>query len=121
MHMSHKVCGTFPFILTRTPQKKQFMNSADDSVRLEARVYGRVQGVYFRESTRSLAQSLNITGWIKNNQDGSVSVVAEGSRPQLEALLDYLREGPTTANVERVAPNWAVVTGEFNSFQTRWW
>ncbi len=97
------------------------MNTADDPVRLEARVSGRVQGVYFRESTRSKAQSLNLTGWNKNNRDGSVSVVAEGSRTQLEALFDYLQEGPAAAEVERVAPNWAIATSEFASFRTRWW
>ncbi len=97
------------------------MNTADDPIRLEARVSGRVQGVYFRESTRSEAQSLKLTGWIKNNRDGSVSLVAEGSRPQLEALLDYLQEGPAAAEVERVAPNWAIATDEFTSFRTLWW
>ena len=97
------------------------MNTADDPVRLEARVSGRVQGVYFRGSTHGEAQGLNLTGWVKNNRDGSVSVVAEGPRPQLELLLDYLHKGPGAAEVEHVATNWAIATGEFSSFQTRWW
>lgn len=56
------------------------------SERLELVVRGRVQGVYFRASTRDEARRLGLTGWVRNEPDGSVRVLAEGPRAALEAL-----------------------------------
>jgi acylphosphatase len=73
------------------------------------RVFGRVQGVWFRESTRQQAHRLAITGHAINCPDGSVEVVAFGSGEAISELLDWLRQGPEMARVERVeefpAPN----------------
>lgn len=65
-------------------------------------VTGRVQGVFFRESTRRTAQSLGLTGHARNLADGSVEVLACGSVESLEKLAEWLREGPRLASVERV-------------------
>ena len=89
------------------------------ATRLHARVFGLVQGVYFRDSTRQKAKSLHIVGWARNARDGSVEVVAEGSRSDLESLFSFLRVGPPSARVERVETAWAEATGEFTAFDIR--
>jgi acylphosphatase len=60
---------------------------------------GRVQGVFFRDSTRRKAGSLGISGWARNREDGAVEVVAEGEPDAVEALVDYIRRGPGHAEV----------------------
>lgn len=66
------------------------------------RVTGRVQGVFFRDSTRQVAQSLKVTGYARNVSDGSVEVLACGSAEALERLGDWLKSGPPSARVENV-------------------
>jgi acylphosphatase len=87
-----------------------------EPARLEANVRGRVQGVGFRYFALSQAMRLGLTGFVANDQDGSVRVVAEGPRPDLELLLEALREGPASAIVERVNADWLAYTGHWHSF-----
>jgi acylphosphatase len=72
------------------------------AVRRRVVVSGRVQGVFFRDTTLRRAEALGVSGWVRNQADGSVEVVAEGPPAAVEALLDYCREGPPRAMVERV-------------------
>lgn len=65
-------------------------------------VSGRVQGVYFRASTRQQAQRLGLTGWAKNLPDGRVEVLACGSPEALNRLHDWLWQGPSLALVDQV-------------------
>lgn len=65
-------------------------------------IEGRVQGVFFRESTRRLAQPLGITGYAKNMADGSVQVLACGDPGALEQLAQWLKHGPPMAQVDRL-------------------
>lgn len=65
-------------------------------------VTGRVQGVFFRESTRREAETLGVTGRAVNLPDGRVEVLACGEEAAVEALVDWLREGPRMAEVEDV-------------------
>lgn len=88
--------------------------------RLEARVYGHVQGVFFRDTTRREAQKLDISGWVRNEPDGSVSVVAEGRKEALDALAQFLEQGPRSARVTRVETEWGTATGELSGFRVRW-
>ena len=87
--------------------------------RLTVRYEGRVQGVGFRYTTVSLAQELNLTGWVKNEFDGSVSLVAEGAENQLMELLQGVRR----SHLGRYIPNELVrrsaATGEFTGFGVR--
>jgi len=69
---------------------------------MRATVRGRVQGVFFREATRARALELGALGWVRNAEDGSVLVHAEGPEAAVEALLGFLREGPSAASVEGV-------------------
>lgn len=90
-----------------------------EMARLEAGVRGRVQGVGFRYYVVSHAARLGLTGWVANEQDGSVRVVAEGPRDDLELLLGALQEGNAVALVERVIEQWMPYTGSFGSFGIR--
>lgn len=72
------------------------------TVRRRARVYGSVQGVFFRDSTRRHARQRGVAGWARNLPDGSVETVFEGEPVAVEGLLEYVREGPGRARVERV-------------------
>lgn len=87
--------------------------------RLEARVTGRVQGVGFRHFTAQQARRLGVDGWVRNERDGSVRVIAEGPRGVLEQFLGRLQEGPGGARVEHVHPDWTAASGEFSGFAVR--
>ncbi|MCX6094353.1 MAG: acylphosphatase [Candidatus Bipolaricaulota bacterium] len=85
--------------------------------RLEARVFGRVQGVFFRQNALAQARRLGLVGTVRNDPDGSVCVVAEGERPALEALADWLHRGPERAAVERVEATWLEPTSRYAEFR----
>jgi acylphosphatase len=87
--------------------------------RLEARVTGRVQGVYFRHYTVEQARALGLNGWVANTPDGSVRVVAEGPEAALKQLLLWLHSGPAMAHVDAVHAVWSESAGEFHSFSVR--
>ena len=72
------------------------------AVRRRIVVRGRVQGVFFRDTTRRRAESLGVAGWATNRADGTVEVVAEGKPDAVERLVDFLREGPRRADVDDV-------------------
>jgi acylphosphatase len=90
-----------------------------DKQRVEATVYGRVQGVSFRYYTQHKARQLGLTGWVANHPDGSVRLVAEGSRPDLEELVAFLQQGPPAARVSQVDAAWHEAGGEWHSFGVR--
>ena len=72
------------------------------AVRKRITASGRVQGVWFRGSTRDRAQSLGVAGWAENRADGSVEVVAEGEPDAVDSLLSFVRRGPRGAEVRDV-------------------
>lgn len=65
-------------------------------------VSGRVQGVYFRATTRDRATEHGVGGWVKNLSDGRVEAVFEGDPAAVEALVEFCREGPERARVDSV-------------------
>jgi acylphosphatase len=65
-------------------------------------VHGEVQGVFFRDSCRSEAQSAGVHGWVRNEYDGSVRAHVEGSSEAVETLLSWMRKGPRQARVHHV-------------------
>ncbi len=67
-----------------------------------ARVFGRVQGVYFRASAAARAAELDVAGQARNLPDGSVEVLAVGAAAAVESLLSWLSHGPPLARVDRV-------------------
>lgn len=94
------------------------MSSSDKPT--EARRYivrGRVQGVGFRWFVEREAHILGIAGWVRNNHDGSVEVLAQGTRDQLAGLHSRLREGPRAARVDAVELSEARPTEGLNTFR----
>jgi len=88
----------------------------EEMARLHAVIDGTVQGVGFRMYVLEHAQTLGLTGWVRNTYEGFVEVTAEGSYNQLEKLLEKLRLGPRGAFVSEVKKEWQPHTGEFNRF-----
>ncbi len=78
-------------------------------------VYGRVQGVFFRESMRRKALELGITGWVRNRADGRVEAVVQGSPQNVERIIAWAHRGPEHAHVERVEIG--VADGDFDGFE----
>lgn len=85
-------------------------------VRLDITVTGQVQGVAFRWYTQKKALSLGLTGWVRNQADGSVRIVAEGPRPDLETFFDWAAAGPDHARVDRREYAWSEAAGNFDDF-----
>jgi acylphosphatase len=67
-------------------------------------VHGRVQGVFFRDSTRQRAEAAGVTGWVANRPDGTVEAVFEGNDEAVESLVRWMHDGPRGADVDRVDP-----------------
>lgn len=84
--------------------------------RLECEVSGRVQMVMFRDFVSRKAKGLGILGSVKNNKDGTVSVVAEGDEAKLNELLAHIKKGPVLARVDAVSENWCEYLGEYKNF-----
>ena len=85
--------------------------------RVNLKIYGRVQGVWYRASTEKVARQLGVNGWVKNNFDGSVSVVAEGEEEVLKNFINWCWQGPPSAKVERIEEQWEDYKGEFSEFK----
>jgi acylphosphatase len=94
--------------------------SLQSLARLEATVFGLVQGVYYRQFTLQEARHLHLMGWVANQADGTVRVVAEGERSDLQRLLDFLHRGSPAAHVEDVETTWTTATGEFTDFRVQY-
>jgi acylphosphatase len=71
-------------------------------VRRRVTVHGRVQGVFFRDTTRRMAESRGVAGWVRNNPDGSVEAAFEGPEDAVGEMVRFAREGPRGATVENV-------------------
>ncbi len=70
--------------------------------RIHVKIYGRVQGVCFREYTRREAVRLDVSGWVKNCPDGTVEVDCQGKVADVDAMSQWLEGGPAYAKVDRV-------------------
>jgi acylphosphatase len=81
-------------------------------------VTGRVQGVFFRDSTKRMADELGVKGWVRNTEDGAVEIHAEGTEDALKELEQWCREGPPAAKVEKVKRSDATVKG-YSDFSIR--
>jgi len=85
--------------------------------RIECIITGRVQMVMYRDFAQRKARRLGCTGFVRNNADSSVTVVAEGERAKLEALVEKLRKGPVLSRVDSVEVLWKKAMGEFTEFK----
>lgn len=82
---------------------------------LNIKIYGKVQGVFFRSYAKNEAEELSIKGFVKNEIDGSVYMESEGERPDLEEFIERLRRPPKSAKVERVDVEEGEIKG-YNGF-----
>ena len=87
---------------------------------MNARVFGRVQGVSFRYYTRLEAQRLGLTGWAKNEADGTVTVAAVGPEASLKQFEAFLHRGSPAARVERVDVSWSETDQAYSQFEIGW-
>jgi acylphosphatase len=74
----------------------------DETVRRRVVVHGRVQGVFFRDSTQSEAQSAGVAGWVRNRDDGAVEAVIEGPADAVERVVGFMQSGPSRADVDDI-------------------
>lgn len=84
--------------------------------RVQLIITGDVQGVGFRSFIKIQAESLGLTGWVRNRRDGAVEALAEGETQTLETLIKLCRQGPEVAGVEDIKDEWSEATGEFPDF-----
>jgi len=96
------------------------VRAADNLISVKATVYGRVQGVFFRDFVVRKAEGLDVDGYVRNLPRGTVEVLAEGEKRQLEILIDYLKEGPPAAKVEKMAVKWEKYTGKYLGFRVKY-
>jgi len=86
------------------------------NIRIHLIIEGRVQGVWFRDSTRREAVTLGVFGWVRNRPNGRVEVLIEGSEGKVKELVSWCHHGPSAAKVQRVHETLEKWRGEFNSF-----
>lgn len=84
---------------------------------MHCHAWGRVQAVLFRDFIQRKARSLALTGYVRNLDNGSVEIVAQGYRDALEKLAEYARRGPFLARVSRLDVKWSTVRERFDSFE----
>jgi acylphosphatase len=90
-------------------------------IRAYVTISGKVQGVFFRAHTENKANTLgNITGWVANEADGTVKIVAEGPENKINDLVDWCYSGPSGAQVEKVEVVREPYTGEYEDFAIRY-
>jgi acylphosphatase len=90
-------------------------------IRVHLKIHGNVQGVFFRAHTQEKAEKLgDITGWVANNGDGTVDIVAEGPENKINDLIDWCHSGPSTSDVKKVDAEKLTYTGEFDGFGIRY-
>jgi acylphosphatase len=90
-----------------------------DEERVHVVVSGRVQGVAFRDSTRSQAEQLGLNGWVRNTQDGRVEAVFEGESEAVRQMVEWCESGPSSADVDDVSVEQETPSGDFSGFEVR--
>lgn len=98
---------------------EQHPSDAPEIKRARVLVSGRVQGVYFRGSTRERAEAQGLSGWIRNLPDGRVEAVFEGRPEAVRDLISWCETGPPAARVEDVSTEPEQPTGNPTGFEVR--
>ena len=89
-------------------------------IRAHIVVEGKVQGVYFRSYVSEEAKKLNLTGWVRNLEDGRVEIVVEGTRDDVRTIVAWCHKGPTPARVSEVKVDWQEYSGKYRAFSVRY-
>ena len=83
-------------------------------------ISGRVQGVWFRASTKQQAEKLGLTGWVKNTDNGQVEAVFEGEDEKLDEIINWCHKGPSLSKVEKVDIKKQKPTNAFDDFSIKY-
>ena len=83
-------------------------------------VTGRVQGVFFRQSTKVMAIKNNAKGWVRNLDDGRVEIVAQGETQDIDNLAHWCKTGPANSRVDEFELSEENVSDEFETFEVRY-
>lgn len=95
--------------------------SPNPNVRIHIVVSGIVQGVFFRSNTKSTADRLGVLGWVRNKHDGTVEIMAEGEKGDMERFIQWCRQGPPGSAVKDVKMDQDEYRGEFQSFDIQYY
>ena len=85
--------------------------------RVHLKIHGKVQGVFFRATAKEKAEELGLVGWVRNNPGGSVEIIAEGDREDLESYITWCNSGPRNSRVDNVGVEWGNYEEEFEDFK----
>ena len=96
----------------------QQMNSVQMSVHIM--VHGLVTGVFFRDFVKKTADILELKGWVRNTEQGTIEIFAEGKRGRLEELIDKCKQEPPFAQVEKVNFKWSGAINQFKDFEIKY-
>ena len=88
--------------------------------RIHIFVTGRVQGVFFRQSTRVMGIKNNVNGWVRNLDDGRVEIVGEGEESNINSFIDWCKTGPANSRVDEFELSEENITNEFKIFEVRY-
>ena len=88
--------------------------------RIHIFITGRVQGVFFRQSTRVIAIKNNVNGQVRNLDDGRVEIVAEGEKQNIDNLTNWCKTGPANSRVDEFELSEENYTDEFETFEVRY-
>ena len=86
------------------------------NARVHIKIFGEVQGVFFRRSAKLEAEKLGFVGWVKNSNDGSVEVMAQGEKKSMEKFIKWCKKGPPFAKVKNVEIEWHKDLHDFDNF-----
>ena len=85
--------------------------------RIHIFVSGKVQGVFFRENTRKKAAEFGLSGFVRNLPNGKVEAVFEGDKEKIEKIIQWIKKGPETAQIENIEIDWQNYQEEFINFE----
>ncbi len=87
--------------------------------RVNLKITGKVQGVFFRHNSKEIADSLNLTGYVQNNPDNTVTIVAEGEENDLKEFVKFIQKGTPQSKIENIKTDWQAPTNEFKQFEVK--
>ena len=98
--------------------RKGVLDIARDEIKITVRlrIIGRVQGVFFRKSTKDKADELGVLGWVRNDRDGTVEIMATGDKEILEKFISWCKKGPPLSKVKNVDIDWLSEVESYENF-----
>lgn len=105
-----------------SPPSTSIKKGSENNKKIRAHVFivGKVQGVYFRQNTRVVANRHKVTGWVRNLRDGRVEAVLEGNEMDVSELIEWFYAGPPKAKVDDVQIKYESYVGEFQGFKVNY-